>query len=139
MMRSAVAFFLFAVCVIYLYAANDFAAGTLSNPKAGFLPNLIGWLGVVFSAVNLVQVLRARAQEAGKRIDMARVGLFAAGLLAYAGVIGTIGFFASTCLVLFFLLKLSNPQDWKISLTAPVAVSGLLYVTFTYVLALPLP
>jgi len=139
MMKGAVAFFLFAVCVIYLYAANGFAVGTLSNPKAGFLPLIVGWLGVVFAGINAIQVFRAGWKGAGTAIEIRRVSLFAVGLVAYAALIGFAGFFISTCLILFFLLKLSNPKDWKVCLTTPVAVSVLLYVTFTYVLTLPLP
>lgn len=138
--QRIVALVLFLICAVYLNAATGFSFGSWSNPKAGFTPTIVGSLGVLLAAANVVRVFRAGAAEPinfGQ--SPVRVLAFLTVLMIYAGVLGVLGFLLATFLTTLALLKVGELRG----LVWPVAIAGCfsggIWLLFGRILQLPLP
>jgi len=138
--QRIVALVLFTFCVAYLYGAWKLSFGSVTAPKAGFVPILAGLGGVALGAINLARSLYAGTHvENGEPTDLKRAGAFTLGLAGYTVLLGVAGFMAATLLTALYLLKLGGMRGWL----KPVLISGLLAigldVLFEQLLKLPLP
>jgi hypothetical protein len=118
--RALSAFFLL-FSLGYLYAATGFSFGSLSSPKSGFLPQVVGTAAVILSLVNLAGVLRnAGAGPTLSRTALVKIGLFSAVLGLYLVLLRYAGFTAATFVALCLLLKVAETKGWLL----PVLVAG---------------
>jgi hypothetical protein len=138
--QRIIALVLFLICAAYLYAATGFTFGGWSNPKAGFMPTIVGVLGVLLSAGNLARVVQARLLgPADFGASPARALAFLVVLLLYAGVLGTLGFLPATFLASLSLLKVGQVRGFVFPIIIAACFAGGIWMLFGRLLQLPLP
>jgi hypothetical protein len=138
--QRIVAVALFLICAVYLNAATGFSFGSWSSPKAGFMPTIVGSLGVLLAAANVVRVFRAGAAgSADFGHSPIRALAFLAVLMLYAGVLGVLGFLLATFLATLALLKVGELRGliWPVAIAG--CFSGGIWLLFGRILQLPLP
>jgi hypothetical protein len=138
--QRIVALALFLICAIYLYAATGFTFGSWSSPKAGFMPTIVGTLGILLAAGNVARVFRPGfSGPADFGASPFRALAFLAVLLLYAGLLGVLGFLPATFLAALALLKVGEARGfvWPVAIAACFA--GGIWLLFGRILQLPLP
>lgn len=139
-LQRIVAVTLLLVCAVYLKAATGFSFGTWSSPKAGFMPTIVGILGILLSAANVVRVFRAGfAGGADLGASPKRALAFLAVLILYAGFLGVLGFLPATFLATAALLKVGEVRGIVVPIAVSACFSGGVWLLFGQVLQLPLP
>lgn len=126
-------------CSIYAVVASQFSFGTLSSPKAGFLPIIVGWTAVLLAFLNFVQTFIARKGLRTPATSIGKAVVFCAGLAGYVVLWPAIGFLPATFLVSLFLLKVSDVRGWFVPVVISAALPGVLFVAFSYFLQISLP
>jgi hypothetical protein len=135
----AVAAGLLLFAVGYLYAATGFAFGQWSSPKAGFFPAIVGVVGTVLAASNLLVVLLRVGPAINLGTSPRRAVQVALGLGAYAFALAWLGFLPATAMVLFYLTKVFGSRGWWLPGAASTAAAALVYLLFQNLLQLSLP
>lgn len=131
------AFFVaFGVLVIAL--SGDLPFGTLSFPGAGFLPDIVAVLTIVFG---LVLVLRAAESKPFATLswgDAKHAGLVVLLTAAAIAVFDWLGFLTTDVLLIFGLLVIIERRRLLPATVFSVGVVGFTYVLFVYALKTPL-
>ena len=107
------------------------------SPGPGLFPFLASVGIVSLSAIGMATAAWRLRQVAGQgdtaaglnRQGLLRVAVYTAALLGYALLLETLGFYVTTVLVLFVILKLAERLSWRI--VVPVILGALV---FTYLL-----
>jgi hypothetical protein len=138
--QRIVALALFLICAVYLNAAREFSFGSWSGPKAGFMPIIVGTLGVLLAAANVVRVFRAGpAGPVDFGRSPARALAFLAVLMLYAGLLGMLGFLPATFLATLALLKVGELRGLVRPIAIAACFAGGVWLLFGRILQLPLP
>ncbi len=131
------------VGVLICIGALRLSLGTLRNPGPGFLPFLTGALLAALSFAFYIQSRRSVGQEAKpfwrNRDRGTKMVLTVFALLAYGLLIEQIGFATTTFVFLIFLLKVVEPQRWRVAILGSVLISGVAYGIFELLLQSQLP
>lgn len=131
------AFFIaFGLLVIAL--SGDLPFGTLSFPGAGFLPDIVAVLTIVFG---LVLVLRAGESKPLATLswgDAKHAGLVVLLTAAAIAVFDWLGFLTTDVLLIFGLLVIIERRRLLPATVFSVGVVGFTYVLFVYALKTPL-
>ena len=139
----ASALVLIAVALLAWLTARDLPWGSLHQPGAGFFPKslslLLGILSILLlargSLIDAAPVSRLWPERAGR----IRVVIMLVALLAYALLLGPVGYLIATAGLFLVLLRWVGGQGWAITLgTAVVAAAGS-YVLFARWLMVSLP
>nr|WP_249730142.1 tripartite tricarboxylate transporter TctB family protein [Chelatococcus sp. YT9] len=140
--QLCVALALLAGCSLYLYAALGFSFGTWRSPRAGFMPTIVGFLGVALAVGNLIRVLRSVTLD-GVDLGLApvRALAFLAILAAYAAMLSRLGFLPSTFAATLALLLVGQTRAGSklMALVIASAFSIGAWLLFGRILNLPLP
>ena len=102
----ALAALLFIGSAVYLANAWDLSFGSWRAPRAGFLPIIVGTIGTVLAAANLVGTALAPEIEADIGDAPWRAALFAAALAAFVPALALMGYVPATFAILLALLKI---------------------------------
>jgi hypothetical protein len=138
--QRIVALALFLICAVYLHAATGFSFGSWSSPKAGFMPTIVGALGVLLSAANVVRVFRVGfSGPADLGASPSRALAFLVVLLLYAGLLGILGFLPATFLATLALLKVGELRGLVLPIAIAACFAGGIWLLFGRILQLPLP
>ena len=129
--------------------------GKLTNPGPAFLPVVAGVFVLVLCIVGIVKALVSKDAETDSadlweedsgvpntaEDKASAVGPLCvmAALLVYYAIVGKLGFFSSTFLLVYFLLRLLNYKNWWKSLIAAVLIMAVSYVVFTIALEIRFP
>jgi putative tricarboxylic transport membrane protein len=128
-----------ALAAIALSEAGRLPFGTARNPGPGFLP---WWISLLLGALALgllAQAVRAHPTPGPARGWGLRVGGLLAVLAGYVLVLETLGYPASTFLLVLFMLRVVEPRRWPVALgVAGLAAAGS-YLVFAAWLKVPLP
>ena len=131
------AFFIaFGLLVIAL--SGDLPFGTLSFPGAGFLPDILAVLTIVFG---LVLVLRAAESKPFATLswgDAKHAGLVVLLTAAAIALFDWLGFLTTNVLLIFGLLVIIERRRLVPATLFSVGVVGFTYVLFVYALKTPL-
>jgi hypothetical protein len=138
LVERGLSFLFFIGSAAYLYGATGLAMGTLAAPKAGFLPTVIGVLGVALSGFDLVRTLRHPTAEPQETSYGKSLG-FAAILAAYIVALPFAGFLACTVVCTFLLLKISGARGLVVPAIISVALAAATQFGFGTLLNLQLP
>jgi hypothetical protein len=122
----------------YLFGATGLAMGTLSAPKAGFLPTVVGVLALVLSGLDLARTLY-RSSASPQETDYAKALGFAAILAGYIVALSFVGFLASTIVCTFLLLKIAGVRGSVVPAGLSVGLAAAIQVGFGMLLNLQLP
>jgi putative tricarboxylic transport membrane protein len=131
-----------AVALGIAWAGLGLGLGTLSDPGPG---SMIFWVGVVMSALSLATLVaalrKAPASGVGLRNDTRwwLVPYVVALLLLYAWLLPSLGFFATTVLLLLVLFLTIDRQDWITPPLIAVLATAAVYIVFHRWLGTQLP
>lgn len=139
MVGRCLAFVFFAASAAYLYSATAFNLGTLSAPKAGFVPLLAGSGAVLLTGINFIQTWRTADGEDIGELNLPKAMLFAAGLAGYVALMGFVGFLPATLVATLFMLKVARNPGWLMPALVSAGVSAGLTVVFGTLLQVQLP
>ena len=138
----AAAFWL-AVALYITWAGADLGLGTLSDPGPG---GMIFWVGAVMTALSLAMLAAAlRRSPAGGLASLWQgtrwwlVPYVVALLGLYAWLLPTLGFFATTALLLFVLFMTIDRQSWIAPPVGAVLATAAAYIVFHRWLGTQLP
>lgn len=133
--------FLFALSAAYFYLADQYAFGTPTDPKLGFLPHIVAWVALVLTGYLFVQSLLGRgdAKNVKMAADFRRLGLLVLIMAAYIALFKPVGYLISTAALLFCVMKVGKVKGWKVPLAVSVLTSVVFYVIFRVWLQVNLP
>lgn len=142
--KNAVSIGILAVSAGYLLMAMDFPFGSLKNPKSGFVPTILGVLGVVLSIIIIcVDSKTPSAKKAEpvrwKQVIASPITGYMASLLATALLFETLGALIGIALLVFVLCKISGLEGWVKPLIIAVCTSVAVEVIFGIWLQCSLP
>ena len=130
--------------LIYCYASIKTGMGRINAPGSGLIPFGTAALLILFALGTIVEArLGGTTIEAkgplfrGKRWGAALSVL--AAILAYALLLGILGFVATTFLILVFLFRISEESSWKMALGASGLTTAFTYFLFVYLLRCSFP
>lgn len=118
--------------------------GTLYQPGPGFL---FFYCGLALGLMSLAMVLRSvNGRRTWKPLalpfrgtNLKKVIPIVLSVFLYVALLEQLGFFLSTFLELFFLLKIIEKKSWRISLVTCFSVTACCYLLFEFWLEAQLP
>lgn len=142
--------------IVYLTDVWKLSFGKLTNPGPAFLPVISGIFVLILCAVGILKAIFSKSQSTQQDADLweedsgvpivteDKASAFGplcvmAALLVYIAAVGTIGFFCTTAVLVFFLLRLLKFKNWWISLITTIVIMALSYVVFTLALEIRFP
>lgn len=135
--RGLTVFFLI-VSTAYLYASLGFSTGSLSAPKSGFTPQVVGMLAVFLCLVDLIATFR-RSPAPGEPSRLLVAAAFIGGMVLYVVMLPLVGFLVATIVCAFLLLKFSGVSGYLLPAAISAALSGAVWVGFGMLLNIRLP
>lgn len=129
------------ISLLYTCFARQYSFGTLTAPKVGFLPQLVGYCAIVVSAYLFVKSLMGKgdAKDVKLKCDFKRLGLLILSMVIYIMVFNQLGYLISTLALLFVAMKIGRVKGWKIPAVVSVLTSVFFYMVFKVFLSVPLP
>lgn len=133
-----------ALAAYIAYEGYDLGLGKASDPGSGYIQF---WTGLIMAGLSSILLLRSVLPGA----DTSSIGAPFAGirwgkvlyvtalLVAYAAVLGYLGFIISTFILLLVLFKTVEPQGWGVSLIGSALTTGVAWLVFVYWLGQQLP
>jgi len=127
-----------AVCV----EAYRLKLGSLNNPGPGLFPFSAGLVMLILSLIVIFNQRRkeTEAQAAdGERIRWWNIVIIIAAILAYALSLETTGFLINTFLFICLMLKVVEPQSWKVSILGGLIAAIAAEVVFNVIFSAQIP
>jgi putative tricarboxylic transport membrane protein len=133
--------FLFLLSIAYLSVAQGLAFGSFQAPKAGFMPQLVGWLAVIVSGYLFLQALRGKGDAKNVKLDLdwKRLFLLVGVMVLYVLMIKSVGYLLCSILALFATFKIAKVKGWVVPGVISVVASGAFYFIFRVLLSISLP
>ncbi len=142
--------FIALVCAVYLYLALQMNMGTVQGPGPGFVPAVIGFLGLLISLVSLgLNFWKSRkgktqtSEEADdQKIDwngLKRFGGYLLTLILFILMFQYLGTLIAIFGLVLSLTKISGSKGWVKPLLLAFLTSVCCYVVFNVLLSVPLP
>ena len=131
------AFFIF-VGLLVIALSGDLPFGNLSFPGAGFLPNILAVLTIVFGLVLLLRASESKPFATLAWDDAKHAGMVVALTAAATAVFTWLGFLTTDILLIFALLVIIERRRFVPAAAYSVGLVGFTYLLFVYVLKTPL-
>lgn len=128
-------------CGIFVVTSMKMDIGSMSQPGPGFLPLILGWMGIIIVGFLLLTKSSPENKEA-------ITDFTAAGLKRFASYMLTIMLFtflynelgpAALFLLIIILAKTSGFESLPHAILFAGIFTAIVYVSFWYLLAIPLP
>jgi putative tricarboxylic transport membrane protein len=114
--------------------------GTIHNPGEGFFPWWASVTVVLLATILLIQALNSRSTSArDESRRLAKVIVLLVILAAYTFLLDPLGYPICTFLLVLFMLRVLDPQRWRVALSIAVLAAAGSYVVFAVWLSVPLP
>jgi putative tricarboxylic transport membrane protein len=114
--------------------------GTIHNPGEGFFPWWASVTVVLLATILLIQGLNSRSTSArDESRRLAKVIVLLVILAAYTFLLDPLGYPICTFLLVLFMLRVLDPQRWRVALSIAVLAAAGSYVVFAVWLSVPLP
>jgi putative tricarboxylic transport membrane protein len=139
LVEKGVSIFFLIFSIGYLFCAREFAFGVLVAPKAGFLPTIAAITAIVLSILILVKQAIDNQIKKPDSVHWRKLFFVTIGVLLYVVLLNVIGYFAATCIALFYLFKLSDTQGWLLPFLIATITATVFYVVFQVLLGTQLP
>jgi hypothetical protein len=130
---------------IICLSSSKLSLGNLKSPGPGFLPFVTGVLMMVLAIVqffqstqNALQATKKQKTMAGKKANL-KVFLTITALIGYAVGMEYLGFFLSTLLFIWFLLRIIEPHGRLVVLISSITIALSSYIIFELWFQLQLP
>ena len=129
-----------AVGAAALWESSKLRFGTIHSPGPGFFPWWTSALIVVLALILALQALRSRSSAVGEGSGrIAKVALLLIALSAYTFLLDPLGYLICTFLLVLFMLRVTDPQRWTVTLSMALITAVGSYVVFAVWLSVPLP
>jgi len=114
--------------------------GTIHNPGEGFFPWWASVTAVLLATILLIQALNSRSSSArDESRRLVKVIVLLVILAAYTFLLDPLGYPICTFLLVLFMLRVLDPQRWRVALSIAVLTAAGSYVVFAVWLSVPLP
>ena len=114
--------------------------GTIHNPGEGFFPWWASVTIVLLATILLIQAVNSRSSSArDESRRLAKVVVLLVILGAYTFLLDPLGYPICTFLLVLFMLRVLDPQRWRVALSIAVLTAAGSYVVFAVWLSVPLP
>jgi hypothetical protein len=130
--------------IVAVVGASQLPFGSVTRPGAGFFPLCLATALTLVSAGVLLANLGGRAAEGAvsppsRPGGLARAATTLAALVGYALALETLGFGASTFLLVTFLFRAIEPRRWPVALAGAAITAVGCHVLFRIWLGVRLP
>ena len=122
-----------------VYESSKLPFGTIHSPAPGFFPWWTSVLIVLLALVLMVQALTGSSAAGEGSGRIAKVALLLVVLSAYTFLLDPLGYLICTFLLVLFMLRVLDPQQWTVALAMAVITAVGSYVVFAVWLSVPLP
>lgn len=140
--ESIFALFMVLLCAAYLFFSQKIDIGTMNEPEAGFMPVVIGVIGLLISSIILISNLKGQVvkkTEAISAVGMKRfIGCVIASIL-FIPVFNVLGTVVAVFALVLAMTKILGGQGWVRPIFLAAASSAIAYVVFIMILDVPLP
>jgi len=114
--------------------------GTIHNPGEGFFPWWASVTAVLLATILVIQALNSRSSSArDESRRLVKVIVLLVILAAYTFLLDPLGYPICTFLLVLFMLRVLDPQRWRVALSIAVLTAAGSYVVFAVWLSVPLP
>jgi len=119
--------------------------GGIRNPGPGLFPFCLGFLMAILSLIGAIQSLGKYKYEKGQTRDSRQpfrwwnIAVIIAAILAYALALETLGFFICTFIFVGLLLKVVEPQPWKVAIVGGLIAAVSSVIVFNVLLQSRIP
>jgi putative tricarboxylic transport membrane protein len=117
--------------------------GAVTKPGSGFFPFCAGLVILGLSLAALFQSTRTKAggekEAGGETFRWWSIIIIVAAVIAFALTLETLGFLINTFLFITIMLKVVQPQPWKISLIGGVVSAVVADVLFNIIFRAQIP
>jgi hypothetical protein len=137
--------FLFFFGILICLEARKLGLGRFTRPGPGYFPF---WLGLGLAMVSLVMAIRLWRRKTGpmspskslwKELHWEKTLFSFLGLMAYAFLLGSLGYCFATFALMFFLFWAIGNQRWFVAIFGSALTSLLTYILFRMWLQVQLP
>lgn len=137
------AFLVAACCSAYLFAAaKTIEIGTLLEPGPGFMPAMIGVVGLVCALIIMIGAIRKPPAASSEEVDRAgrmRFLMCLAVSVVFVPVFSQLGAVLAIFLLVLLLTKVLGETGWLKPLIVAGVSAATTYVLFVRMLDVPLP
>jgi hypothetical protein len=130
--------FFIAFGLLVIAMSGDLPFGTLSFPGAGFLPDILAVLTVLFGLILILRASESKAFAAVTWSDAKHAGLVILLTAAAIAVFDWLGFLTTDVLLIFGLLVIIERVKLLPATIYSVGVVGFTYILFVYALKTPM-
>ena len=130
--------FFIAFGVLVLALSGDLPFGTLSFPGAGFLPDILAVLTILFGLILIARASESKPFASVPWSDAKHAGLVIVLTAAAIAVFDWLGFLTTDVLLIFGLLVIIERVKLLPATIYSVGVVGFTYILFVYALKTPL-
>jgi putative tricarboxylic transport membrane protein len=114
--------------------------GAIHNPGEGFFPWWASVTVLLLATILLIKALNSRSTSArDESRRLAKVIVLLVSLAAYTFLLDPLGYPICTFLLVLFMLRVLDPQRWRVALSIAVLAAAGSYVVFAVWLSVPLP
>lgn len=137
----SVVFFVMGIWV--LWQATMLPQFSVFGPGPEFMPNVLGILLIVLSAVCFVTSWRGSPATAKDlvpdRAGLYRIAVMIIALFLYVALLDSVGYLPLTFAYAAFMLLALTKYRWYVNLGIAVIITGLFYWSFVIALGVPVP
>jgi putative tricarboxylic transport membrane protein len=134
---------LLALALAALLEASKLPFGRLSSPQPGFFPLLLAIFLGLFSLVLIAEAIggtkKGSRDSSGESAIWKRIVLAVGALIVFGVLFERLGYVISTFLLIAFLLRVVEQQNWSLALVVAFFTSLATYLVFGLLLNTPLP
>lgn len=132
------------LCAGYLIYSMQMPFGSLRKPGQGFIPVILGVMGIIISLWLLLNCIRVKEKSHIENEEITKKGLlrflgYVTSIIAYILFSEIIGTYISIFVLVLFLTKISGLKGWGRPIIIAAACAVTFYLLFAVALAVPLP
>ena len=130
--------------IVSIYGSSLLGLGSMREPGSGFLPFLAGCFICIMAVAVLVNSFihkqgKAKLASLWEGVSWHRALIITVLVLGFTIFLEKLGFFLSSFLLIFVLLKVVEKFSWKKAILIPALTLGCTYVVFDIFLKATLP
>ena len=139
MAEKLLSVFFLIISSIYTYYAANLSFGNFTEPKAGFLPMLAGSIAILLSSALVIRSLAGQCPVKTSAISWRKLAFIVIGLTTYIILLTLVGYLAATSIIMLFLLKMTDTQNWLVPGLLSAGIATSFYFIFERFLGSKLP
>ena len=128
------------ICISYLIGAVRLPFGSINEPGPGFLPMILGTIGIILSAFLLGKNILGRDRsEYEKTENLPPLVFYIGSIIGLAIFFKWLGSLLGIFLLILVLMKASRLSGWRLPAVISLVASLVIYLIFAYWLKVSMP